>query len=613
MNNKYDTDLVMERLDRAFVSIDWLNQYPSYSLRNLPIIRSDHGLIILDFDYFTPFRKRPFKFEHMWTTHPSCKDMVQQAWLFQSHRSRVEQLWKNLLNVKKIALAGNKQVFGKVQRVIRLKQDQLQQIQNSISTIKDVRLERSVRNDLEELLNKEELMWPQKARSNWILQGDRNTKFFQTVVRQKRARNRIMQIKNDLGCFTENPNEIEAIFTNHFRSYFQNSIQSSFDSIVQELQSLPIPSLLSPLQLASLNKPITTLDIEEFVFQIGAYKAPGSDGIPAFFFHKYWGTIKTEVISTVLAFFHSGYLFKPLNQTFITLIPKIPFPEEVFHFKSISLCNVVYKIISKVMVNRLKPLMNSIITPYQNAFIKGRNISDNILISHEIIYTLRREKGRKTSFGVLKIDMSKAYDRVNWTFLKAVLTVMEFEDKWIKWIMEYVTTVSYTIIVNVNLTSSFKPSQGLRQGDPLSPYLFIFCANILSISLSQAQNLKQIQGVKVGRNGLSFTHLFFADDSLLFFKKDSKTIRNLQLILDWYYSIFGQKINPAKLDLYCSPNMPTKNQESLAQTLQVNLVQNPTKYLGMHFKLKGNRCTDFQFMVDKLQVKLQSWKARLLS
>ena len=232
MNNKYDIDLVMERLDRAFVSIDWLNQYPSYSLRNLPIIRSNHGLIILDFDYFTPFRKRPFKFEHMWTTHPSCKDMVQQAWLFQSHRSRVEQLWKNLLNVKKIALAWNKQVFGKVQRVIRLKQDQLQQIQNSISTIKDVRLERSVRNDLEELLNKEELMWPQKARSNWILQGDRNTKFFQTVVRQKRARNRIMQIKNDLWCFTENPNEIEAIFTNHFRSYFQNSIQSSFDSIV---------------------------------------------------------------------------------------------------------------------------------------------------------------------------------------------------------------------------------------------------------------------------------------------------------------------------------------------------------------------------------------------
>ena len=126
-------------------------------------------------------------------------------------------------------------------------------------------------------------MWAQKARSNWILQGDRNTKFFQTVVGQRRARNRIIQIKNDLGCFTENPNEIEAIFTNHFKSCFQNSIKLSFDSIVQELQSLPIPSL-SPQQLASLNKPITASEIEEYVFQIGAHKAPGPDGIHAFFF-----------------------------------------------------------------------------------------------------------------------------------------------------------------------------------------------------------------------------------------------------------------------------------------------------------------------------------------
>ena len=92
MNNIEDTDLVMERLDKAFASIDWLNQYLSYSLRNLPIVRSDHGLIILDFEYLTPFIKRPFRFEHVWTTHPSCKNIAQQAWLFHSHRSRAEQL-----------------------------------------------------------------------------------------------------------------------------------------------------------------------------------------------------------------------------------------------------------------------------------------------------------------------------------------------------------------------------------------------------------------------------------------------------------------------------------------------------------------------------------------
>ena len=112
--------------------------------------------------------------------------------------------------------------------------------------------------------------------------------------------------------------------------------------------------------------------------------------------------------------------------------------------------------------------MDSLITPYQNAFIKDRNITDNILIAHEILDVLRKKKGRLACFGVLKIDMSKAYDRVDWTFLKTVLTVMKFEERWIQWIMECVTFVSYTLLVNGNLTSFFKPSQGLRHGDPLS-------------------------------------------------------------------------------------------------------------------------------------------------
>ena len=117
---------------------------------------------------------------------------------------------------------------------------------------------------------------------------------------------------------------------------------------------------------------------------MGSHKAPRLDGILAFFFQEFWSTVKSNVISTVLAFFHSGSFFKPLNHTFITLIPKTPFPDEVSHFRPISLCNVIHKVISKILVNRLKPLMDSIITLYQNAFIKRRHITDNILIAHEI-------------------------------------------------------------------------------------------------------------------------------------------------------------------------------------------------------------------------------------
>lgn len=263
---------------------------------------------------------------------------------------------------------------------------------------------------------------------------------------------------------------------------------------------------------------------------------------------------------------------------------------------------MIYKIISKVLVNRLKPIMDNIITPYQNAFIKGRNISDNILLAHEIIDVVRKKRGRRDRFGVLKIDMSKAYDRVNWNFLKAALLAMNFDTKWI---MECVSIVEYTLLLNGSMTRSFKPSQGLRQGDHLSPYLFLLCANVLSISLTQVEELKKIKGVKVGRSGLSFSHLLFANDSLLFFRKDNAPVQNLQIILNWYCSISGQSINLAKSDVFCSPNMPLEEQQALARTQQVNLVQQPSKYLGVHFKLRGNRIVDFQFLIDKLKEKLQ--------
>ena len=151
--------------------------------------------------------------------------------------------------------------------------------------------------------------------------------------------------------------------------------------------------------------------------------------------------------------------------------------------------------------------------------------------------------------------MSKAYDRTDWNFLKVVILSMNFSSNWVKWIMECVSSVNYTLLINGSISQSFKPSRGLRQGDPLSPYLFLMCANILSLALLKTEHNHDIMGVKLGRNGLSFTHLFFVDDSLLFFRNDAKSIATLRSTLEWYCALLGQKINLDKFDLFCSPNM----------------------------------------------------------
>ena len=183
--------------------------------------------------------------------------------------------------------------------------------------------------------------------------------------------------------------------------------------------------------------------------------------------------------------------------------------------------------------------MDKLISPFQNAFIQGRSITDNILLAHEIFDTLKKKKGRKKGFGALKINMCKAYDRVNWTFLQAVLLAMKFNPTWVNWIMECVTTVKYTLLVSGSPTHSFHPTRGIRQGDPISLYLFLLCANILSIALIQAKNRKQIKGIAMGRQGVSFTHLLFVDDSFFFFQNDRSSLTNLKRIIMWYCSISG--------------------------------------------------------------------------
>ena len=256
---------------------------------------------------------------------------------------RAFQLQNKLANVRKQFIKWNKEVFGRVEKKIRTKQQLFQNLQDSIHILEGVRREEELREDLEDLLIKEEIKWAQKARCDWVVQGDRNTKYFQTVAKQRKAKNKIVSLRKDYGTLTKNFEEIESIMVSHFKNRFTETNPKSVQWILGELEQLPIPKLTHQ-QLIQLEQPLTDLEIELAIFQLGPHKSPGLDGIPAFFYQEYWSIVKQDILNSVHAFFHSGSMLKALNKTFITLIPKVMMLEEVSKFRSISLCNVTYNI-----------------------------------------------------------------------------------------------------------------------------------------------------------------------------------------------------------------------------------------------------------------------------
>ena len=208
-------------------------------------------------------------------------------------------------------------------------------------------------------------------------------------------------------------------------------------------------------------------------------KAPGPNGVPMLFYKKYWAIVGNNVIKAVLNFFQEGRLLHEVDNFIIVLIPKVPNPISVNHFRPISLCNLVYKAIAKILVARIRPLLHKLISPCQSAFISRRWIAENGVIVHEMLHSFKKRKV-KNGLMAIKLDLQKAYDRVNWNFLQAVLRNFGFNDIFVGWIMECVTSVSYALLINGGKTESFIPSRGFRQGDPLSHYLFILSQDIIS-------------------------------------------------------------------------------------------------------------------------------------
>ena len=215
---------------------------------------------------------------------------------------------------------------------------------------------------------------------------------------------------------------------------------------------------------------------------MGPTKSLGPNGMNALVYQKFWHIVGDDVIAAVLDFLNSGSILLEINYTHIVFIPKIKSPERISNYRPISLCNVIYKIISKVLANRLKLILPRLISRTQSAFILDRLVTDNVLVVYETLCTMHCRRSGKRGPLALKLDISKSYGRIEWPFLKGIMSRLGLLETWIDRVMSCVTSPTFSVCINGKAYDNIRPSKGIRQGDPLSPYLFsLYAKGFLSL------------------------------------------------------------------------------------------------------------------------------------
>ncbi|KAL9675160.1 hypothetical protein QQ045_003361 [Rhodiola kirilowii] len=598
------------RLDRFVANENWRRLFPLFSVRHSWANASDHCPIMLD---LKGERRRNgqgrFRFETMWMRHDNYLEKVKEFW--QKAVTGGGPASKILDSCGSQLKRWNDEEFGNVKRRIKQLKAQIQEVQKEFRSEVLVEEESKLAAELDEWLAREECIWRQRARTEWLKEGDRNTAFFHARASYRRKVNSLSGLENEQGEFICEEKDMLKIVEEYFRRIFASNNKEGMVDWQMALNA--VPNRVTEEMNNRLNEPFTLEEVRRALFQMSPTKAPGLDGFPAIFFQKHWEEINGVIGMEVLNFLNHGVLDQLLNRTEIVLIPKVKSPRRMEDLRPISLCNVVMKLITKMLANRLQEILPQVISEYQCAFVKGRVITDNVLIAHEVSHYIRSRRNQKGGWISVKLDISKAYDKLEWIFLEKMMLKLGFNGLWVGKIMKCVKSVSYVVKMNDAVTEVIMPGRGLRQGDPLSPYLFILCSEWLSCNLEKWQGRNQIQGVKISSAAPRVSHLLFADDSLLFCKAELSMVRKLRQILNDYEEFSGQTVNYNKSKVCCSPNTQQEVKVAICESLGVKRVDKHGKYLGLPMVVGQNKGECFRALEEKVKSKIGDWKARLLS
>ncbi|KAA3467625.1 reverse transcriptase [Gossypium australe] len=595
---------IRERLDRGVANEEWISLFPMGHVQHLPYSMSDHFPLLICTDHLIQnFGRKKFHFESWWTLEESSEKVIKEAWETSSE-SLMEKLecvqsklkvWARSLKSRR-----NDRKLGLAKELESLLNDERDD--ETMAKIIDTKIHMNLE------IDKEEMYWEQRARENWLQHGDKSSAFFHKCATIRRRVNLISKLNLDDGEVVTTEAEINATATDFFKELFSSKGVANPDKVLEGIEVKTTEEINNDLVA-----PFQEEEIWKALKEIGPTKSPGPDGFPALFYQRYWHIVGNDVTGYCLGILNERKGVEDINNTDIVLIPKVSHPSNMVNFRPISLCSVIYKIVVKAVANRLQGVIGNCIDKVQSAFVPGRLISDNVLLAYEILHTFKKKRTGRKGFMTVKVDMSKAYDRVEWDFLKKIMLKMGFAESWVDLIMKCISTVSYSVITNGGRGSNFKPARGLRQGDPLNPFLFLICSEGLSSLMRLAKVEGLIKGARASRRGPEISHLLFADDCILFGEATDKGARILRDILKEYEGCSCQCINFNKSIIFFSANTSNAQRDETSLVLGVRSSTCPKKYLGLPNVVGRRKKESFQNLIDRIMLKIDGWSTRLLS
>ncbi|GJR00675.1 RNA-directed DNA polymerase, eukaryota [Tanacetum coccineum] len=596
----------MSKLDRFLISEGLLNSCPNISSITLDRYLSDHRPILLRESHHD-YGPSPFRFFHYWFELEGFDTFVKQTWndaqvtdsnaisMFMKKMKYLKEKIRMWVKANKENSKSHKQCLQEELSKIDLLLDKGE----GSSTLISKRME--ILKSIQDFVKLDTMELAQKAKIKWAIEGDENSKYYHGVLNKKRNQLAIRGILVE-GRWIESP----ILVKDEFLSYFASRFNKPPDYRLHI--DLDFPNKLSLEQQMVLEIEVTREEIKKAVWDCGVDKSPGPDGFTFGFYRRYWTFLENDVVEAVLYFFNHGQFPKGSNSSFITLIPKTQEAKMMKDFRPITLIGSLYKIIAKILANRLVVVLEDLVSDVQSAFVAKRQILDGPFILNELFQWCKMKKKHTMIF---KVDFEKAYDSVRWDYLDDVLKRFGFGEKWCGWIQNCLLSSKGSVIVNGSPTKEFQFHRGLKQGDPLSPFLFLLIMESLHISMQRVVDAGLFRGIQVG-SSLQVSHLFYADDAVFMGHWSEANIDTILRVLDCFYHASGLRINMLKSKLM-GISVSSDKVDQAAKKIGCAILQVPFSYLGSKVGCLMSRIQSWSEIVNNILTRLSKWKLKTLS